>query len=91
MPSSKRFHGWTKRRFLPFGSDFCGLTPEVALARRRTCDQLFILTVVRGVEVLRAYLTPLSIKKLLYCLSVPLMWLINHSCRKSIAFCIAVS
>ena len=27
---SKRFHGWTKRRFLPFGSDFCELTPEVA-------------------------------------------------------------
>ncbi len=30
MPSSKRFHGWTKRRFLPFGSAFCGLTPKVA-------------------------------------------------------------
>jgi hypothetical protein len=43
MPSSKRFHGWTKRRFLPFGSDFCGLTPEVALERQRICDHFFIL------------------------------------------------
>jgi hypothetical protein len=42
MPSSKRFHGWTKRRFLPFGSAFCGLTPEVALASQGTCYQLFI-------------------------------------------------
>jgi len=30
MPSSKRFHGWTKRRFLPFGSVFCEITLEVA-------------------------------------------------------------
>ena len=30
MPSSKRFHGWTNRRFLPVGSAFCVLTPEIA-------------------------------------------------------------
>jgi hypothetical protein len=30
MPSSKRSHGWAKRRFLPFGSAFCELIPEVA-------------------------------------------------------------
>jgi len=30
MPSSKRFHGWTNRRFLPVGSAFCALSPEIA-------------------------------------------------------------
>jgi hypothetical protein len=38
---SKRFQGWTKRRFLPFGSAFCRLTPEVAFPHWRTRDQWF--------------------------------------------------
>jgi hypothetical protein len=34
MPRSKRFQGWTKRRFLPFGSDFCGHSPGVTFGRQ---------------------------------------------------------
>jgi len=32
MPRTKRIQGCNKRRLAPFGSGFCGLSPEVALA-----------------------------------------------------------
>jgi len=38
MPRAKRLQGGSERRLLPFGSGFCGLTPEVALGAGMTVE-----------------------------------------------------